>query len=296
MSKFKPTLAVEADLERLKFPVYGSPKLDGIRASILNGSMLTRTLKQVPNRHAFNLFSSSAPEGLDGELILGDPTAHDVYLRTNSAVMSHDGTPDLTYWVFDVARECHVDKPYWSRLEWLTTWFKASNWHGNVKLLPQTLLKDQSELDQYENDVVEAGYEGVILRCPQAPYKFGRSTVKEGYLLKLKRMATDEAMVIDVEEEMFNGNEALTNELGRTKRSTAKAGLVPKGRMGKLVVRDLKTSVEFRIGTGFTSKQREDMWKEPPIGKIVSYNHFPVGRKDLPRHPSYKGFRSLIDM
>ena len=44
--------------------------------------------------------------------------------------------------------------------------------------------------------------------CPNAPYKQGRSTVREGYLLKVKTFLDDEATVVRFEERMHNGNEA----------------------------------------------------------------------------------------
>lgn len=131
---------------------------------------------------------------------------------------------------------------------------------------------------------------------PASPYKHGRSTAKEGYLMKLKRFIDSEAVVIGIEEEMFNGNEATTNELGRTKRSTAKAGLVPKGRMGKLHVRDFKSGVEFHIGTGFTDADKAWWWAEDRRGLMVKYKSFPVGVKDLPRHPVYLGIRDPGDL
>nr|WP_274610607.1 hypothetical protein [Rhodoferax fermentans] len=66
--------------------------------------------------------------------------------------------------------------------------------------------------------------------------------------------------------------------------------------MGALHVRDVKSGIDFHIGTGFTAEDRAALWAKPPIGKIVSYNHFPIGRVDRPRHPSFKGFRDARDM
>lgn len=296
MSSFKPMLATDADLNRLVFPLFASPKLDGIRCSIVGGRALTRTLKEVPNRHVFNALSHDHYNGLDGELIIGPTTAHDVYRETVSGVMSHDGLPEVTYWVFDVH-----DYPagYHGRYQELGRLLQATSamMHGvRIQSLPQTLISNLGELKGYEESAVDRGYEGVILRGLNAPYKRGRSTVREGYLLKLKRFMDGEAQIIGVEEEMHNGNEATTNELGRTKRSTAKAGLTGKNRMGKLKVRDLMSGVEFHIGTGFTDLDKAWFWDEDPIGLVVKYKFFPVGVKDLPRHPVYLGLRDRRDM
>lgn len=157
------------------------------------------------------------------------------------------------------------------------------------------------------------GYEGAILRKPGSPYKHGRSTVKEGYLLKLKRFVDGEARVIGVTELMHNGNEATVNELGRTARSHSKAGMVPTGTMGTLIVRDVKTGVEFEIGTGFTAEERASFWPSvirvigktndnrdifdagPLTGRLAKYKHFLVGTKDKPRHPVFIGWRDRRD-
>ena len=95
---------------------------------------------------------------------------------------------------------------------------------------------------------------------------------------------------------MFNANEAFGNELGRTARSSAKAGLVPKGTLGGFEVRDLKTGVNFSIGAGFTAAERKQFWDNAPIGQTVKYKYFPSGSKDKPRHPIYLGMRDRRDV
>jgi DNA ligase-1 len=122
--------------------------------------------------------------------------------------------------------------------------------------------------------------------------------VNEGYLLKVKRFDDSEAEIIGFEEEQFNGNTAETNELGRTKRSTAKAGLVGKGTLGAFTVRDIHTGVEFSIGTGLTALQRGVFWqrRDEYLGKLAKYKYFAVGVKVAPRHPVFLGFRDRVDL
>lgn len=286
MSAFKPTLAVNADMAKIQYSVYASPKLDGIRCSIVGGKALTRTLKAIPNQHIARLLANPKFDGLDGELIIGDPTSKTVYTDTVSGVMRVNGEPDFTYYVFDLH---DVPSDYSKRLGELS--FRSMGMPPNIKLLSHTSVADEAELLAYETAKVDEGYEGLILRSPSAPYKYGRSTVNEGYLLKLKRFEDAECEIIGIEEEMHNGNEAERNELGRTKRSSAKAGKTGKGTMGALVVRGLNgmfKDVEFNIGTGFTAAQRAGVWA---IGSTHKYKFFPVGVKDRPRHPVYLGPR-----
>jgi DNA ligase-1 len=293
MKSFKPMLASPANLDALTYPVYASPKLDGIRAAVVGGKLLSRSLKEIPSRFIFDMLSKPMYEGLDGELIVGAPTDKDVYRNTISGVMATDKTPDFTWFVFD-----QWDHPGFRGERLLAAVAAAcmpSNEH--VAYLHHELLRSRAEVDLYEAEQVTLGYEGIMLSSTDGKYKFGRATTKGGELLKVKRFEDSEAEVIGVEEEMFNGNDAETNELGRTKRSSAKAGKVGKRTMGALIVRDVKSGVEFNIGTGFTAADRSNWWhwfETQTVNTpkpIVKYKHFPVGTKDKPRHPVFLGMR-----
>jgi DNA ligase-1 len=292
MSKpFKPQLASPADLDAIRYPIFASPKLDGIRCSIVGGKALSRTLKEIPSRHVFNVLSNPTLEGLDGELIVGALTSPSCYRNTVSMVMADNKVFAFTYYVFD---KWDDPRPFETRrnVVMLTAMGLAMAHSLPIAYTGHLLIKNREQLDAYEAEMVAAGHEGIMLADPNATYKFGRATTKGGELLKVKRFEDSEAVVIGVEEEMFNGNEAQTNELGRTKRSTAQAGLVGKGTMGALVVRDVKTGVEFNIGTGFTMADRVYWWNERfGDSKTVKYKSFPVGVKDKPRHPVYLGLR-----
>jgi DNA ligase-1 len=293
---FKPTLAVAADFSKIKYPVYASPKLDGIRCSIVDGKALSRTLKPIPNKAVYAFLSDMQFNGLDGELISGTPTASDVYNKTVSQVMAHDkGLEDIRYYVFD---KHNIALPYDSRLHALNDPAYDGSNQIPICVLEQAHIVCEDDMLEYEAEKVAKGYEGIILRAPDAPYKHGRSTVNEGYLLKVKRFEDSEAEIIGFEEEMFNGNCAETNELGRTKRSTAKAGLSGKGTLGAFLVRDIHTGIEFSVGTGLTALQRGTFWQRQDeyLGKLAKYKFFPVGVKIAPRHPVFLGFRDKGDL
>lgn len=294
MSKdFKPMLASPAEMDKIQWPMFASVKLDGIRASVVDGRLLSRSLKEIPSREVFHTLSKHEFNGLDGELIVGPMTSPDCYRTTVSGIMAEDKKPDWSYYAFDLHG---IDEPYRHRMDRL---YEAFNGIGRIQILPQVLLHGEGELDDFESHALAEGHEGVILRHPDSPYKFGRSTAKEGYLLKVKRFEDSEAVVIDVIEEMHNGNEATKNELGRTKRSSHQENKTGKGRMGALLVRDVKTQVEFQIGTGFNDADKAWWWqRDEKIGDglIVKYKSFPVGVKDKPRHPVYLGLRDKKDM
>lgn len=285
---FKVMLACDADLDKLRFPLLASAKLDGVRAYVRDGVVMSRSNKPIPNQHVQALFKPY--EHFDGELIVGEPTSKQVYRDTVSGVMSRDGRPDVRFFAFD-----HVENlllPYMVRSQRILRYNRAC-----VVSLEQNLIANLEELFDFENACLELGYEGLILRRLDGTYKCGRSTVKEGYLLKLKRFTDDEAVIINFEERQHNGNTATVSELGRTKRSSHKAGKSGRGDLGALVVRH-KDGIEFNIGTGFTDAEREDIWnnRDQYLGKLVKYKSFLVGVKSAPRHPSFLGFRSEIDV
>ena len=102
-SQFKPLLSSTYKLQTtLRFPYLASPKLDGIRCIVLDGVPVSRSLKIIPNKHIQQLLSLPALNGLDGELIIGSPTAEDAFRATTTVVMSHaKEVADFVYWVFD---------------------------------------------------------------------------------------------------------------------------------------------------------------------------------------------------
>ena len=288
---FRPMLATDADLNKLRFPLLASAKLDGVRAVVRDGVVYSRSNKPIPNKAVQQKFSRF--EHFDGELIVGDPTSKTCYRDTVSTVMSFDQPADgVGFFVFDHVRDLRAN--YGVRHRWITEIKKLPD---TVIVHDQVLCASLNEVLCYETECLETGYEGLILRDPNAPYKQGRSTVKEGYLLKLKRFVDDEAVVIGFEERMHNGNIAIKNELGRTARSSHKENKSGRGDLGALLLRH-SSGIEFSCGTGFTDSERADIWTNQSrfLGRLAKYKHFPVGAKDLPRHPVFLGWRDLRDI
>ena len=287
MKPFKPMLASPFDEALLKFPVLASPKLDGVRAIVRGGVVLSRALKPIPNKWVQQRFSHL--EHFDGELIVGASNHPDVLRTTTSGVMRVEGEPDVSFHVFD-----HVENH--ARLYTVRYDLLEEDTEINVFVVPQHELMNTFELNAFEHEVLAEGYEGVMLRRSDAPYKFGRSTAREGCLLKVKRFHDDEFEIVGFEEEMFNANEATTSELGRTKRSSHKANKIPKGRLGALVLKYGDTT--FNCGTGFNDAERENIWaeRESYLGKLAKIKYFAHGIKEVPKLPSFLGIRDERDM
>ena len=140
-----------------------------------------------------------------------------------------------------------------------------------------------------------------MVRSLDAPYKFGRSTLAEGYLLKIKPFEDSEAAIIDLIEMQINENPAYTNNVGTSVRSKAKSGLRPGGTLGAMLVRDIKTNTEFKIGLGhMDAREKAKWWKNreeiKQAGLIVTYTWQKCGTKNAPRSGNFKAIRAPMDV
>lgn len=282
-------LASAVQLEDIQFPVLATPKLDGIRCLKVNGKALSRKFKPIPNHFIRTWIEENCPDGFDGEIICPGKT----FNETQSLVMTQEGEPEFYFWVFDYVLD--INKPYVERIKDLQEW--KGNTTQLVMLYP-IAIEDLEHLLIYEAQVLHDNYEGVMIRSWDSPYKCGRSTVKQGYLLKIKRFTDTEGEVVAFEELYRNNNALQQDELGHAKRSTHKANMIPANTLGALVVRDLNTGEIFSIGTGFDNATRDRIWQDRDsyLGKIVTYKFQPSGMKEKPRFPVFKGFRHADDM
>ena len=313
----KPLLAAPIEnLEAVKYPCLATPKIDGIRALRIGTDLVTRQFKPVRNVTIRRVLSELLPEGSDGEIIVGD-----TFAEATSAVMSQGGTENFSepftfYWFDYVASPSSttdVDpskRTYEDRLDDMrkyiaehSTMLQHPQAHI-IPLFPQSIAS-VDELVAYEKETLAQGHEGVMLRSPEGRYKAGRSTAREGILLKLKKFSDGEAVIIEAEELFHNENDKTKNELGGNKRSTKKEGLVNGSTLGSFKVRNIPQGeaavfgeIIFNIGTGFTAQMRSDYWavRDTLKGKMVKYKYFDKGSKDAPRFPVFLGFRELDDM
>lgn len=282
------------DLGAIRYPVLATPKIDGIRCVIRNGRALSRSLKPIANRFVAATLAGLPP--FDGEIVVPG-TFQDV----TSGIMSTEGSPDFRYKIFDMVPPEGTDIPYCQRMENLR---QTASLLGPGPIADRRLdflfpieISSRAQLDLYLQQCLAAGHEGVMVRDPFGGYKYGRATLKQGWLTKVKPFEDAEAMIIGFEEQMKNGNEATTDNLGHTERSSHKANLVPKGTLGALVVESEKFG-QFNIGTGFDDAFRAEVWanRDAYLGKLVTFRYQAIGTKDKPRIPSFKGIRNPSDL
>lgn len=312
MTQFQPNLAAKLKkgqtYEEHIFPKINwalgwhvPPKLDGIRITMHPElGPVTRTLEKVPNRTLRKFFEDHFEilRGFDGEFIWDEyPAANYSFQKTFSKFSRHDDS-DISrarYYVFD-----DISAPslwFGARVQAYTDRVVSANlpWLFHVA---QPLVTDQETFELWEEHFLGKHYEGVMLRRSDTLYKQGRSTWREGGLGAIKRFEDAEAIIVGFEEMEHNENEAVTDARGYTKRSSAQAGKVAAGTLGKLVVKGHPTSpfadIEFKIGSGFTQAQRQAIWDEGIAcyhGRVVTFKYQPHGVKLKPRAPIFKSFR-----
>lgn len=317
--KFRPILADAApsDLTKIKYPVLASPKLDGIRCIMIGGIPMSRSLKPIKNKFIRDTLAG-LPDGLDGELTVGPPVGDDLMKRCQSGVMSEDGEPDFTFNVFDMVHDTHGFSIRLANAA--EAIYKTGN--ERAQILVHNLLSTAADLEIFENDCVTKGYEGCMIRSVDGPYKQGRATSKEGYLLKVKRWIDAEAIAEDFAEYMVNENPQEINELGYAERSASKENLRPGGFLGSINSRLLIGSVpgiaarsdlleywekkdgcRFDCGSGLDHEMRKEVWNnrekyrnKPFTFKFQGFT--PIGEKDggKPRFGIFKSWRDPEDM
>ncbi len=285
----------KTDTSKLTFPLLCSPKVDGIRCLQLGG-LKSSTLKKIPNLFTNSELEGLLEDGMDGELEVGG-----TFNTTTSGIMKKLGEPDFCYNIFDWVHEGDIDEPYNLRIERLRDWGIGAE-HPRIKLILPIMIHDLPSLEAYLERCLADGYEGAMLRDPLGRYKCGRSTEKEGLLLKLKPFEDAEGVVVGFEEQMENRNPVTIDALGRSVRSSHKSGMVPKGTLGKFVLRgEFKgKEIVFRCGggKGLDRALRQEIWdnRAAYLGRLVKYKYQAIGSVDAPRIPQWVGFRDERDM
>lgn len=287
------------DMSKIKFPVLATPKLDGIRCLKVNSKAVSRKFKPIANKFVREWIEKHLPDGLDGELMVRNVP----FSQIAGHIAKHTGEPDFEFMVFDYVR-VHLDTAYEKRITALKNWYanlaKGHPARKRVTLITPRWIEDAEQLRMFEQVCLDKGYEGVMIRTADSPYKCGRSTLREGYLLKIKQFVDDDAEIIGCYERCTNQNEAEQDAFGRTKRSSAQAGIVGTGELGGFDCRCVTTGQEFSVGYNHVLGGicRKKLWKKRKTlpGKFIKYKHQPVGRKDKPRFPQFLAFREEWDM
>ena len=231
ISKFvEPMLAknFEDYKDKISFPVYCQPKLDGIRCVVTKDGMHSRNGKEFNScphiqEQLKDFFSKHPDVVLDGELYNHD-LKHDFNKITSLVKKTKPTQKDLCetgdlveYWIYDVViGESVFDKRSLFIKEELTNKTK------NIKVVVTDTAVNQNELDQHYASYLNQGYEGQMVRVNKL-YENKRSKS----LLKRKEFQDREYTILNVIEGEGNktgmaGAMVFKNELGISFNSNIK--------------------------------------------------------------------------
>ncbi|WP_462158804.1 DNA ligase [Pseudoalteromonas sp. GB56] len=231
-----------------------SEKLDGVRATWLQGRLITRGGKEIKPPSWFTLHWPQ--ERLDGELFAGRGQFNIV----TSTVL--DNEPDESMWrkirfmVFDAPSS----QPFRERYRHYKGIIADCD-SPYLFAVEQRQLQTQADLTAWLDDVVAHGGEGLMLHLADASFTGG----SDNNLIKLKPFMDAEAVVEGYQP-------------GKGKYL---------GKMGALIVVN-EQGRRFKIGTGFSDAQREN---PPAIGSTITYSYHGYTRKGLPRFASFMHVR-----
>jgi DNA ligase-1 len=140
----------------------------------------------------------------------------------------------------------------------------------HIQAVPWTLAYTDSEIRLQYEEFLRGGYEGAMVKCPNAPYEFKRSNA----VLKVKPRETFTGVVVGYER-------------GKGKYE---------GSIGALVVQ--VNGVESSVGTGMTDALRRQIAEDPDsyVGKFVELESQELTADGKLRFPVWKGFRTEVDL
>lgn len=307
----KPHLLDNWQPDKLVFPLIGQPKIDGVRALNMAGRLTGRSLKTFKNRYLTTQLSHSSLIGMDGELAAESHVHPDLCRITSSATGTIEGQPYVLWWLFDYVTVETKELGYIDRLQALEDAIKAAplGLQPHLRMIPWRWLHSLEELEAYDTENLLAGYEGTVLCGPNMPHKDGRAG-KKLFKWRIKRFVDFEFTVHTVIEGEENQNEAQTNELGNTFRSSHQENMVANGMVGAMlgtVLADIfdgdtllfSKGQEVRVGAGcLTHEQRRYYFNNQDEFKRLVHKakFFPKGIKDKLRFPTWQSFRNAEDM
>ena len=274
---FKPMLAHDYNdyKDKITFPVYSQPKLDGVRCIIRVDGMWSRNGKPIISApHIFEslkpLFEQNPDLILDGELYADKATTD--FNTIISCVRKTKPTIDdlktsaecIEYHIYDIPS---VDKPFKLRMYELGILFETQpSLHKYCRIVATYSIENKETITETYKAYVEAGYEGQMIRL-NTPYENKRSKS----LLKHKSFVDAEFEIKGVIE----GNGNLT------------------GKVGKL---------QFEIdGKPFESAVNGDweyiekLWhsRDGLIGKVATVKYFELTEDGIPRFPKVIAIRDF---
>ena len=147
----KPFFACDCDLQYVKYPTMGFPKIDGVRMIYLDGGVTSRSLNPHENIYTTTRFSNEIYKGLDGEATVGDITSNACCRNTTGALNRILGEPDVKWNVFDLLTKHNEESDYILRYKELVQYVEK-NKPKDVTVVEFKWLHNREEVMNFYED------------------------------------------------------------------------------------------------------------------------------------------------
>ncbi|WP_081696329.1 DNA ligase [Thiomicrorhabdus sp. Kp2] len=241
-----------------------SEKLDGVRAYWDGKHLISRQGNVFASPKWFT--QNFPPFELDGELWLD----RGQFEETVSIVRQQN--PDnrwkqISYHIFEVPNQ---SGGLLERLQVLEMFLKDQP-NTVIKIIKQTRIKANLDVEKELNRVLSLGGEGLVVRNPEIEYKTGRVTSA----LKVKQKQDAECIV----RGYTKGLGKYTGLVGALKCELMTEQV---NRLFPLLKSESRTVI--KIGSGLSDAQRA---QPPKMGSIVTFQYMGLTKKGLPRFPVF---------
>lgn len=181
---------------RIKYPCFGSPKLDGVRCLAIRHphrvELKSRGGKEYSVSHIQEQLMAVMQPGevWDGELYI-----HGKYLEEIVSCVKkiNPDTPSLQFIIFDAVTE----DTYENRLiylQQLRNYRLVENWVPDIGVIKFIELVNEKHMKQMHKEYVAQGYEGIMLRNYEGKYESGKRSAD---LQKYKEFFEEEFQIVN---------------------------------------------------------------------------------------------------
>jgi len=173
--------------DKIEYPIVASGKIDGIRCTYeMDTPLMSRGRKVIIARHIWLNLGST--HDTDGELYI--PNASLERIQSVVTKYEHWDKGELHYFIFDIP----VAKPFIERLAILEEYREYYKDKTNIHVVPQKVINNEEEADEFYQYCLDKGYEGAVYRTLGGIYCSGRTPE----ILKRKPIITAEYPVANV--------------------------------------------------------------------------------------------------
>jgi len=238
----------------LVFPYLVSTKLDGIRCIVKEGKLFSASLKPIVNKQLQEKFAGlkaytlETGDILDGEIYSPKLTFQEITHFVMNQDLSTEKTrknvlkdikeskkkDDIDFWLnlpeslnlysFDAVTNEKFSTTFAIRQKYLDAIVDKRLKDEPIVVLKQTRVNCIEDLEALFFAELAKGNEGLILRSIDGPYKLGRGTLLENFIVKMKPYHTFDSRVVGFVQstEVDPDVEKTTNELGQSVTSKKK--------------------------------------------------------------------------